>query len=148
MNTPEQQPGGWLEQRGFGGLDWASQKHSVVVVDAQGKVLEDFEIEHSALGWKKFREWLQPYGSIPFAIETSQGAAVEQLLEAGMEVYPLNPKSAQPPGFVKILGPNLIGFADFRGNRQLISTGNLGVNDRAALFMMDYPHHTRLKLLV
>jgi hypothetical protein len=38
MNTPEQQPGGWLEQRGFGGLDWASQKHSVVVVDAQGKV--------------------------------------------------------------------------------------------------------------
>jgi len=95
MSTPEQQPGGWLEQRGFGGLDWASQKHSVVVVDAQGKVLEDFEIEHSALGWKKFRERLQPYGSIPFAIETSQGAAVEQLLEAGMEVYPLNPKSAQ-----------------------------------------------------
>src|SRR5262252_1925621 len=95
MNTPEQQPGGWLEQRGFGGLDWASQKHSVVVVDTQGKVLEDFEIEHSALGWKKFRERLQPYGSIPFAIETSQGAAVEQLLEAGMQVYPLNPKSAQ-----------------------------------------------------
>jgi hypothetical protein len=37
----------------------------------------------------------QPIGSIPFAIETSQGAAVEQLLEAGMIVYPLNPKSAQ-----------------------------------------------------
>jgi Transposase len=52
-------------------------------------------IEHSALGWKKFREKLQPYGAIPFAIETSQGAAVEQLLEAGMIVYPLNPKSAQ-----------------------------------------------------
>ena len=52
-----------------------------------------------------------------------------------------------PPGFVKILGPNLIGFADFRGNRQLISTGNLGATDRVALFMMDYPHRTRLKLL-
>jgi transposase len=38
---------------------------------------------------------MRPYGSIPFAIETSQGAAVEQLLEAGMQVYPLNPKSAQ-----------------------------------------------------
>src|SRR6516164_4360961 len=95
MNTPEQQPGGWLEQRGFGGLDWASQHHSVVVVDSHGKVLEDFESEHSALGWKKFRERIQSYGSIPFAIETSQGAAVEQLLEAGMQVYPLNPKSAQ-----------------------------------------------------
>lgn len=94
MKDPEQS-GGWLEQRGFGGLDWASQKHSVVVVDSNGKVLEDFEIEHSALGWKKFRERMKPYGSIPFAIETSQGAAVEQLLEAGMEIYPLNPKSAQ-----------------------------------------------------
>ena len=52
-----------------------------------------------------------------------------------------------PTGFVKVLGPNLIGFADFKGNRQLISTGNLGVTDRAALFMMDYPHRTRLKLL-
>ena len=52
-----------------------------------------------------------------------------------------------PPGFVKALGPNLIGFADFKGNRQLISTGNLEVTDRAALFMMDYPHRTRLKLL-
>ena len=51
------------------------------------------------------------------------------------------------PGFVKVLGPNLIGFADFKGNRQLISTGNLDVIDRAALFMMDYPHRTRLKLL-
>jgi hypothetical protein len=55
----------------------------------------DFEIEHSALGWKKFRERLQPYGSIPFAIETSQGFAIEQLLEAGMVVYPINPKSVQ-----------------------------------------------------
>src|ERR1700760_1391595 len=52
-----------------------------------------------------------------------------------------------PPGFVKVLGPNLIGFADFKGNRQLISTGNLDVTDRVALFMMDYPHRTRLKLL-
>jgi transposase len=95
MNQGGQPAGAWLEQRGFGGLDWASQKHTVVVVDTQGRVVEDFEIEHSALGWKKFRERLQGYGSIPFAIETSQGAAVEQLLEAGMKVYPLNPKSAQ-----------------------------------------------------
>ena len=52
-----------------------------------------------------------------------------------------------PPGFVKVLGPDLIGFADFKGNRQLISTGNLDVTDRVALFMMDYPNRTRLKLL-
>ena len=85
----------WQQHRAFGALDWASEKHSVIVVNPAGKVIEEFEIEHSALGWKKFREKLQPYGSIPFAIETSQGVAVEQLLEAGMVVYPINPKSAQ-----------------------------------------------------
>jgi hypothetical protein len=72
INPSDQETGGWLENRGFGALDWASEKHSVVVVDPQGKVLEDFEIDHSALGWKKFRERMRPYGSIPFATETSQ----------------------------------------------------------------------------
>src|SRR5258708_12931870 len=52
-----------------------------------------------------------------------------------------------PLGFVKVLGPNLIGFADFKGHRQLVSTGNIGITDRVSLFMMDYPHRTRLKLL-
>ena len=52
-----------------------------------------------------------------------------------------------PPGFVKVLAPNLIGFADFKGNRQLVSTGNLEITERVALFMMDYPTRTRLKLL-
>lgn len=52
-----------------------------------------------------------------------------------------------PPGFVKVLGPNQLGFADFGGNRQLISTGNLAAGDRVALFFMDYPRRERLKLL-
>jgi hypothetical protein len=61
MNDSEQ----WQQQRAFGALDWASEKHSVIVVNQAAKVIEDFEIERSALGWKKFREKLQPYGSIP-----------------------------------------------------------------------------------
>src|SRR5688572_18392657 len=52
-----------------------------------------------------------------------------------------------PPGFLKVVGPNQLGFADFGGNRQMISTGNLAVSDRATLFLMDYPHKERLKLL-
>jgi len=52
-----------------------------------------------------------------------------------------------PIGFVKVLDSNSIGFADFKGNRQLVSTGNLNVTDRVALFMMDYPRRARLKLL-
>ena len=52
-----------------------------------------------------------------------------------------------PPGFLKVLGPHLLGFADYRGNRQLLSTGNLDGNDRVTLFLMDYPNRTRLKIL-
>src|SRR6202522_1635625 len=52
-----------------------------------------------------------------------------------------------PAGFLKVLGPNLIGFADFKGNRQLLSTGTVDATDRVALFLMDYPSRTRLKIL-
>jgi uncharacterized protein len=51
-----------------------------------------------------------------------------------------------PPGFLRVLGPRTIGFADLRGNRQLLSTGNLAANDRVSLFLMDYPQRSRLKL--
>jgi hypothetical protein len=51
------------------------------------------------------------------------------------------------PGFVHVLGPDLIGFADLRGNKQYISLGNLTHDDRVALFFMDYPNQTRLKIL-
>ncbi|MCX6954175.1 MAG: pyridoxamine 5'-phosphate oxidase family protein [Verrucomicrobia bacterium] len=50
-------------------------------------------------------------------------------------------------GFVKVLEPGLIGFADYSGNRQLVSAGNLAGIDRVALFLMDYPRRRRLKLL-
>lgn len=51
-----------------------------------------------------------------------------------------------PPGFVRVLDDSSIGFADFRGNRQYVSVGNLLGDDRVALFFMDYPNRTRLKL--
>ena len=52
-----------------------------------------------------------------------------------------------PRGFVKLLDPQTIGFADYRGNRQYVSTGNLKGDDRVSLFFMDYPRKSRLKLL-
>jgi len=52
-----------------------------------------------------------------------------------------------PPGFLKVVGSNRLAFADYQGNRQMLSTGNLADNDRVALFLMDYPHRTRLKLM-
>jgi predicted pyridoxine 5'-phosphate oxidase superfamily flavin-nucleotide-binding protein len=52
-----------------------------------------------------------------------------------------------PPGFLHVLSPTLLAFADYKGNRQLLSTGNLAASDKVALFLMDYPRRTRLKIL-
>jgi predicted pyridoxine 5'-phosphate oxidase superfamily flavin-nucleotide-binding protein len=52
-----------------------------------------------------------------------------------------------PKGFLRALDSQTLAFADFGGNRQLLSTGNLATNDRVALFLMDYPRRERLKVL-
>ena len=52
-----------------------------------------------------------------------------------------------PVGFLKAIDPQTLGFADFKGNRQLLSTGNLAASDRVSLFLMDYPRRERLKIL-
>ena len=51
-----------------------------------------------------------------------------------------------PKGFLKVLDDRTLAFADFRGNKQYISAGNLQTDDRVALFLMDYPNQQRLKL--
>lgn len=51
-----------------------------------------------------------------------------------------------PPGFLKVIDSKTLAFADYRGNRQYISTGNFAANDRACLFLVDYPRRARLKI--
>jgi predicted pyridoxine 5'-phosphate oxidase superfamily flavin-nucleotide-binding protein len=52
-----------------------------------------------------------------------------------------------PRGFVRVLDDATIGFADFRGNQQYITVGNIEHDDRVALILVDYPNRTRLKIL-
>jgi uncharacterized protein len=52
-----------------------------------------------------------------------------------------------PKGFLRPLDAKTLAFADFGGNRQMLSTGNLATNDRVTLFLMDYPRRERLKIL-
>jgi predicted pyridoxine 5'-phosphate oxidase superfamily flavin-nucleotide-binding protein len=52
-----------------------------------------------------------------------------------------------PAGFLKVISPNEIAFADYKGNRQMLTTGNVATNDRVCLFLMDYPRRERLKML-
>jgi hypothetical protein len=52
-----------------------------------------------------------------------------------------------PPGFLKVIDPRTLAYADFGGNRQFVSVGNVATNDRVALFLMDYARQLRLKVL-
>ena len=52
-----------------------------------------------------------------------------------------------PAGFLKVLGPKQLAYADFRGNTQLMSVGNLSQNDRCSIILMDYVNRRRLKVI-
>ena len=52
-----------------------------------------------------------------------------------------------PAGFLRVIGPKRLAYADFRGNTQLVSVGNVASNDRVSLILMDYPNRRRLKIL-
>jgi predicted pyridoxine 5'-phosphate oxidase superfamily flavin-nucleotide-binding protein len=68
------------------------------------------------------------------------------LATANAEGQPYAQHRGGPKGFIRVIDEHTIGFADFTGNRQYISTGNLAENDRAFLFLMDYAHRRRIKL--
>jgi len=52
-----------------------------------------------------------------------------------------------PAGFLRVVGPTCLAYADFRGNKQMITVGNTATNDRVSLILMDYPNRRRLKIL-
>ncbi|MBD2255782.1 pyridoxamine 5'-phosphate oxidase family protein [Nostoc parmelioides FACHB-3921] len=60
--------------------------------------------------------------------------------------YPYIQFRGGPPGFLKVLNEKTLGFADFSGNVQYITVGNLSGNDKAFLFLMDYRHRRRIKI--
>jgi len=60
--------------------------------------------------------------------------------------YPYIQFRGGPPGFLKVLDEKTLGFADFSGNVQYITVGNLSGNDKAFLFLMDYRHRKRIKV--
>ena len=63
------------------------------------------------------------------------------------EGWPYLQHRGGPAGFLKVLPGNRLGFADYRGNRQHVSTTNLIAEPRVSLFLMDYPNRRRLKIL-
>lgn len=68
------------------------------------------------------------------------------LSTASADGQPYTQHRGGPPGFVKVLDERTLAFADFRGNRQYITAGNLSENPRAFIFLMDYPNRSRVKM--
>lgn len=85
----------WKDHSHFAALDWASDHHDVVVVASTGDLVAEFRFAHTAAGWAEFTEKMQPFAGRPLALETSSGPAVDQLLQRGWTLYPVNPKAAE-----------------------------------------------------
>lgn len=64
----------------------------------------------------------------------------------GSNGYPYIQFRGGPPGFLRVLDEKTLGFADFSGNVQYVTVGNLSANDQAFLFLMDYRHRRRIKV--
>jgi predicted pyridoxine 5'-phosphate oxidase superfamily flavin-nucleotide-binding protein len=76
-------------------------------------------------------------------IEERDGFYMATVSESG---WPYVQFRGGPPGFLKVIDRKTLGFADFRGNVQYLSVGNLGAGGRVMLFLMDYAERRRLKL--
>jgi predicted pyridoxine 5'-phosphate oxidase superfamily flavin-nucleotide-binding protein len=68
------------------------------------------------------------------------------LVTASADGQPYAQHRGGPKGFIRIINERTIGFADYSGNRQYISTGNLAENPKAFLFLMDYARRRRVKI--
>jgi transposase len=84
----------WKDITHYAGFDWARDHHVVVIVNPDGQIVADFEFDHSLEGWQRWGEKTKPWPHLAVAIETNQGAAVDQLLQRGYTVYPVNPVAA------------------------------------------------------
>jgi predicted pyridoxine 5'-phosphate oxidase superfamily flavin-nucleotide-binding protein len=68
------------------------------------------------------------------------------LATASKDGQPYVQHRGRPSGFLRVIDESTLAFADFAGNRQYITTGNLAENPRAMLFLMDYQHRRRVKI--
>jgi uncharacterized protein len=107
------------------------------------------ERQGSRTAYSRNEEVAEPFNHLLTEAEARFIAARDSLYMAsvGETGWPYLQHRGGPSGFVRVLDAQTIGFADFRGNRQYISVGNLLTDDRVSLFFMDYPNRTRLKLL-
>lgn len=80
----------------FAGLDWATTAHAVCIIDATGRVLERFSVNHDRDGLAELLHRLARYGAhVRIAIERPSGVVVDALVEAGHQVFPIHPNAVK-----------------------------------------------------
>ena len=94
---------------------------------------------------------MEERGAWPTHITPDLAAFIEAqisvfLATANADGQPYIQHRGGPPGFLRVLDDRTIGFADFAGNRQYITQGNLADNPKAYLFLIDYAHKQRIKI--
>lgn len=99
----------------------------------QYRRMEESGATHDRLGMRE-AEFIDQRDSMYLASVTPDG-------------WPYVQHRGGPKGFLRVLDERTVAFADFAGNKQYITAGNLATNDRVALFLMDYPEQARLKII-
>jgi predicted pyridoxine 5'-phosphate oxidase superfamily flavin-nucleotide-binding protein len=94
---------------------------------------------------------MEAKGSTATSIDENLAAFIGEqrsfyLATASRDGQPYIQHRGGPPGFLNVLDDKTLAFADFSGNRQYITTGNLAENPRAMIFLMDYRNRRRLKI--
>jgi uncharacterized protein len=82
----------------------------------------------------------------PDLVEFLSAVDTAYLATANAEGQPYAQHRGGPRELIRAVGQRTLGFADFKGNRQYVTTGNLSENDKAFLFLMDYAHRRRVKI--
>ena len=85
-------------------------------------------------------------GVTPDLVAFLEGVDTAYLATASADGRPYAQHRGGPKGFIRALDEHTLGFADYRGNRQYVTLGNLSENDRAFLFLMDYARRRRVKV--
>src|SRR5512146_2240381 len=102
-------------------------------------------------GSRKAYERLERQGGFASEVDDQLRAFLAEvdtgfLATASADGQPYIQHRGGPKGFVKVLDKNTIAFADYSGNRQYITQGNLSENPKAYIFVMDYAHRRRVKI--
>jgi Transposase len=97
----------------FAGIDWAKNRHAVVILDQSGKIVAQSTLTHDAAGWQNWNQSIARYnGNLAVCVETNQATVIERLLQSDCSLYPVHPPRAKQYRKRRISSGNKTDFLD------------------------------------